>query len=56
MWRLAEARLVDYARMKFAPLQGVPYALEGRLDGEVICGEGSPRCGQDARFDRDADC
>jgi len=32
---LAEARLVDYARMKFAPLEGVPHALEGRLDGEV---------------------
>jgi alpha-glucosidase len=32
---LAEARLVDYARMKFGPLQGVPYGLEGRLDGEV---------------------
>jgi len=37
---LAEARLVDYARMKFAPVQGVANALEGRLDGEVVCGEG----------------
>lgn len=37
---LAEARLVDYARMKFSPIQGVPYALMSRLDGEVICGEG----------------
>ncbi len=33
---LAEARLVDYARMKFAPLDGVPHALEGRLDGDVV--------------------
>ncbi len=33
---LAEARLVDYARIKFAPLDGVSYGLEGRLDGEVI--------------------
>jgi alpha-glucosidase len=37
---LAEARLVDYARMKFAPIQGVPHALEGRLDGEVVCSDG----------------
>ena len=35
---LAEARLVNYARMKFAPIQGVRHALEGRLDGEVVCG------------------
>jgi len=34
---LAEARLVDYARMKFAPIQGVQHAVEGRLDGEVVC-------------------
>jgi len=33
---LAEARLVDYARMKFAPLQGAPYGLEGKLDGDVV--------------------
>ena len=33
---LAEARLVDYARMKFSPLDGVPHGLEGRLDGEVL--------------------
>ena len=33
---LAEARLVDYARMKFAPLEGVPHSLEGRLNGEVV--------------------
>ncbi|MEN6424042.1 MAG: glycoside hydrolase family 97 N-terminal domain-containing protein [Phycisphaerales bacterium] len=33
---LAEARLVDYARMKFSPLNGVPHGLEGRLDGEVL--------------------
>jgi alpha-glucosidase len=32
---LAEARLVDYARMKFAPLQGVPHALISSLSGPV---------------------
>jgi len=37
---LAEARLVDYARMKFAPIQGVPNAVQGRLDGEVVCDGG----------------
>jgi len=54
---LAEARLVDYARMKFAPLAGVPHGLEGRLDGEVVYGKGAGRVegvppshrGQDAR-------
>jgi alpha-glucosidase len=32
---LAEARLVDYARMKFAPLDGVPYALVSSLSSDV---------------------
>ncbi|MCD6338029.1 MAG: glycoside hydrolase family 97 N-terminal domain-containing protein [Verrucomicrobia bacterium] len=32
---LAEAQLVDYARMKFAPLSGTPHALRSRLDGPV---------------------
>ncbi len=32
---LAEAKLVDYARMKFAPLPGVPHALVSHLDGPV---------------------
>jgi alpha-glucosidase len=32
---LAEARLVDYARMKFAPLAGVPHSLVSQLDGGV---------------------
>lgn len=32
---LAEARLVDFARMKFALLPGVPNALESKLDGPV---------------------
>jgi alpha-glucosidase len=32
---LAEARLVDYARMKFAPLPGARPGLVSRLDGEV---------------------
>ena len=33
---VAEARLVDYARMKLAPLAGQPYALVCSLDSEVI--------------------
>jgi len=32
---LAEARLADYARMKFAPLEGVSHGLVSRLDSEV---------------------
>lgn len=32
---LAEAKLVGYARMKFAPLPGTPHALESKLDGPV---------------------
>jgi len=32
---LGEARLVDYARMKFAPLPGAPHALVSHLDGQV---------------------
>lgn len=32
---LAEARLVDHARMKFAPLSGAPFGLQSHLDGEV---------------------
>jgi len=32
---LAEARLVDYARMKLAPLKGVPHALISSLSGSV---------------------
>jgi alpha-glucosidase len=32
---LAEAGLVDYARMKFGPLEGVPYGLVCGLDGAV---------------------
>lgn len=32
---LGEARLVDYARMKFAPLAGVPHALVSDLSGPV---------------------
>jgi alpha-glucosidase len=32
---LGEARLVDYARMKFAPLPGAPHALVSHLDGKV---------------------
>lgn len=32
---LGEARLVDYARMKFAPLAGEPYSLVSVLDGPV---------------------
>jgi alpha-glucosidase len=32
---VAEARLVDYARMKFAPLKGVPQALVADLAGPV---------------------
>ena len=32
---LAEARLVDYARMKFAPLSGKPHALVSTLSGPV---------------------
>ncbi len=32
---LGEARLVDYARMKFEPLKGAPHALAARLDGKV---------------------
>jgi len=32
---LAEARLVDYARMKFAPLHGPPHALVSSLSGPV---------------------
>lgn len=34
---LAEAGLVDYARMKFAPLAGVLHALVAELAGEVRC-------------------
>lgn len=30
---LGEARCVDFARMKFAPLKGVPHALVSQLDG-----------------------
>ncbi|MEM9660451.1 MAG: glycoside hydrolase family 97 N-terminal domain-containing protein, partial [Planctomycetota bacterium] len=32
---LAEARLVDYARMKLAPLEGAEHALVSRLNGAV---------------------
>jgi alpha-glucosidase len=32
---LGEARLVDYSRMKFAPLSGQPYSLISVLDGPV---------------------
>lgn len=32
---LAEARLVDFARMKFDPLPGDGFAVKSRLDGEV---------------------
>ena len=32
---LAEAKLVDYARMRLAPLPGVPHALVSELAGEV---------------------
>jgi alpha-glucosidase len=32
---LAEAKLVDYARMKFAPLAQAPHGLVSRLDGPV---------------------
>lgn len=32
---LGEARLVDYSRMKFAPLSGEPYSLVSLLDGPV---------------------
>lgn len=32
---VAEARLVDYARMKLGPLDGVPHALVSVLDGPV---------------------
>lgn len=32
---LGEAALVDHARMKFAPLAGIPNALVGSLDGAV---------------------
>jgi alpha-glucosidase len=32
---VAEARLVDYARMKLKPLKGVPHALVSALDGGV---------------------
>lgn len=32
---LAEAKLVDYARMKFAPVPGTPLALVSKLDGPV---------------------
>ena len=32
---LAEARLVDYARMKFAPLAAAPHSLVSQLDGGV---------------------
>jgi alpha-glucosidase len=32
---VAEARLVDYARMKLAPLAGAEHALTSRLDSEV---------------------
>ena len=32
---VAEARLVDYARMKFAPLPGAPHSLVSLLDGPV---------------------
>lgn len=32
---LAEAKLVDYARMKFAPLKDAPHSLVSKLDGPV---------------------
>ncbi len=32
---VGEARLVDYARMKLAPLEGVPHALVSDLSGQV---------------------
>lgn len=32
---LAEAKLVDHARMKFAPLPDAPFCLESKLDGPV---------------------
>lgn len=32
---LGEARLVDFARMKFSPLKGQPHALVAQLDGPV---------------------
>jgi len=32
---VGEAKLVDYARMKFEPLKGAPHALVAKLDGPV---------------------
>ena len=32
---VGEARLVDYARMKFTPLKGAPHSLVSQLDGSV---------------------
>lgn len=33
---VGEARLVDFARMKLAPLEGVPHALVSELDGPAV--------------------
>ena len=38
---LGEAALVDYARMKLAPLAGVPHALVGQLDGPARLAAGT---------------